>query len=135
MKKRSYDIALYTQVERRSHWHMSLREILSTQDALYISSNHIVPYISSTHISRYIQVERRVVSQLALAHERNLIQSGCSLHLTVDNPQSELTKSQPSSAPSGGGKDKPVVPMIKLQIKSKGRKYVDVDLDKVNFHL
>ena len=30
-----------------------------------------------------IQVERRVVNQLAAAHEQELISSGCTLHLTV----------------------------------------------------
>ena len=55
------------------------------------------------------QVERRVVSQLALAHERRLISKGSSIRITVENvnEDSELTKSVQSEATnssSNGGK-------------------------------
>jgi len=48
-----------------------------------------------------LQVERRVVSQLAFAYENQQITDGCSLHLTVDsdNTEQEQTKSEHSRSP------------------------------------
>jgi ATP-dependent Clp protease ATP-binding subunit ClpB len=80
------------------------------------------------------EVERRVVSQLALAHEKQLITKGCSLCLTVENASSdsELTKSSmsasgnsTSSSASGN-----CLPVIKLQIVNKGHTK-DLKLDAV----
>ena len=71
-------------------------------------------------------MERRVVSQLALAHERDFIHKGCSLLLTVNNPQSELTKTDKSK------ENEKTVPTIKLQILDKGKRYVDIKLDKIS---
>ena len=76
-------------------------------------------------INLLFQVERRVVSQLALAHERNFIHKGCSLHLSVNNPQSELTKLDKNKD------NEMTVPTIKLQMLGKGKKYVDINLDKI----
>ena len=78
------------------------------------------------------QVERRVVSQLALAQERQLIHDGCSLRLTVSHPKDwdELTKS--STSPDTGHHG--AMPTIKLQMEQKGRvksEFVDVDLDNL----
>lgn len=54
------------------------------------------------------EVERRVVSQLALAHERLLIEKGCALHLSVHNAHDSLTK---------GEKNTHTPPVIKIQKK------------------
>ena len=66
-----------------------------------------------------LQVERRVVNQLAAAHERELISPGCSLHLTVDLPK--------------GGKSlgDDAAPTIKLQLIKEGKKKVDIDVGNV----
>jgi len=79
----------------------------------------------------HLQVERRVVSQLALAYEKQLITDGCSLHLTVDNASSdrELTKSQQSSSP-----DSRNPPAIKLQVVTRGQA-TDLQLDGVGTDL
>jgi len=79
----------------------------------------------------YLQVERRVVSQLALAYEKQLITDGCSLHLTVDNANSEreLTKLEHSSSP-----DNKSPPSIKLQVVSRGQT-TDLQLDGVTTNL
>ena len=64
------------------------------------------------------------MSQLALAHERQLIGKGCSLRLTVDQ-----TPKHPAT-PSGST---PSTPSIKLQMVEKGQhkdKLVDIVLDK-----
>ncbi|XP_074619996.1 mitochondrial disaggregase-like [Acropora palmata] len=65
------------------------------------------------------EVERRVVNQLAAAHERELISPGCSLHLTVDLPK--------------GGKSlgDDAAPTIKLQLIKEGKKKVDIDVGNV----
>jgi len=75
----------------------------------------------------YLQVERRVVSQLALAYEKQLITDGCSLCLTVDNANKdqELTKSEHSSSP-----DSRNPPAIKLQVVTHGQT-TDLKLDDV----
>ncbi|KAI0232506.1 caseinolytic mitochondrial matrix peptidase chaperone subunit B [Lamellibrachia satsuma] len=78
------------------------------------------------------EVERRVVSQLALAQERQLIHDGCSLRLTVSHPKDwdELTKS--STSPDTGHHG--AMPTIKLQMEQKGHvksEFVDVDLDNL----
>lgn len=69
-----------------------------------------------------------MVSQLALAHERQLIHKGCSLRLTVDNPDTELTKNSATA--------KKQMPTLKLQMIKKGRavkeEFVDLDLRNSN---
>jgi len=77
------------------------------------------------------QVERRVVSQLALAYEKQLISDGCSLRLTVDNAHSdqELTKSDHSNM-----SDSRTPPTIRLQVVNQGRA-TDLELDSVATNL
>ncbi|XP_074649862.1 mitochondrial disaggregase-like [Tubulanus polymorphus] len=68
------------------------------------------------------EVERRVISQLASAHEKQLIYDGCQLRLTVDNPRDVLAKPRDESTQT---------PSIKLQIVKKGtlkNEYVDLPL-------
>jgi len=79
-----------------------------------------------------IQVERRVVSQLALAYEKQLITDGCSLHLTVDNANcdQELTKSERTGSSSVNKNP----PSIKLQIVTRGQT-TDLQLDDVATNL
>ncbi|XP_015776405.1 PREDICTED: caseinolytic peptidase B protein homolog [Acropora digitifera] len=67
------------------------------------------------------EVERRVVNQLAAAHERELISPGCSLHLTVDLPKGHGGKSLGDDA----------APTIKLQLIKEGKKKVDIDVGNV----
>ena len=71
-----------------------------------------------------------MVTQLATAHERQLIHKGCTLKFTVDNPNDELAEPQESGLPN------PRTPgaAIKLQIIKKGKlkdEYVDVNLKNV----
>ena len=68
-----------------------------------------------------LQVERRVVNQLAAAHERELISPGCSLHITVDHPKDDGGRSS--------GED--VAPIIKLQLIKEGKKKVDIDVGDI----
>ena len=68
-----------------------------------------------------LQVERRVVNQLAAAHERELIRPGCSLNLTVDLPKDHGGKSLGDDAAS----------TIKLQLINEGKKKVDIDVGNV----
>ena len=72
-----------------------------------------------------------MVSQLALAYEKQLITDGCSLHLTVDNASSdqELTKTENSSS-----SDSRNPPAIKLQVVTRG-KTTDLELDGVATNL
>ncbi|XP_058970619.2 mitochondrial disaggregase-like [Pocillopora verrucosa] len=63
------------------------------------------------------EVERRVVNQLAAAHERELISPGCSLHLTVSYPKDK-----------NGRNSEKVAPTIKLQLIKEGKKKVDIDV-------
>jgi len=71
------------------------------------------------------------VSQLALAYEKQLITDGCSLHLTVDNANSdrELTKTDHTSS-----SDSRNPPAIKLQVVTSG-KTTDLELDSVATNL
>lgn len=69
-----------------------------------------------------------MVSQLALAHERQLIEKGCSLHLTVLHAKDDLTKKQKET---DEGKEENVVPVIKLQMKKSGSKHQEtLELDE-----
>ena len=62
-----------------------------------------------------IQVERRVVNQLAAEHEQELISSGCTLHLTVSRPKDKT-----------GRNSEEVAPTIKLQHIEEGKKKVNI---------
>lgn len=73
-----------------------------------------------------MQVERRVVSQLALAHEKQAITKGSTLKLTATKPSSndELTKDSEKDSS---------VPMIKIQKMEKKNKYIDIEMDTRTF--
>lgn len=73
------------------------------------------------------EVERRVVTQLAMAHERQLIQKGCVIKLVAAHAP-DLTKSNENDS---GEK---TVPTLKLQLLKKGKKeeYVDINLKNEN---
>ena len=64
-----------------------------------------------------MQVERRVVNQLADAHQQELISRGCTLHLTVSHPKDRT-----------GWNSEEVAPTIKLQLVKEGKKKVDIDV-------
>ncbi|OWF44229.1 caseinolytic peptidase B protein homolog [Mizuhopecten yessoensis] len=72
------------------------------------------------------EVERRVVSQLAMAHERQLINKGCVINISAVNAP-DMTKSGSTVPSSDGSKE---VATIKLQLLKQGRKneYVDINL-------
>ncbi|XP_072040903.1 mitochondrial disaggregase-like [Amphiura filiformis] len=70
------------------------------------------------------EVERRVINQLAAAQERQLIESGCQLHISVEE----------QTLPSSGSEDKiqelTKQPILRLQIVKKGKREV-LDLPAV----
>lgn len=61
------------------------------------------------------------MGQLALAQERNFIHKGCTLHLSVTNPPSELKTEEQVNAPT-----------IKLQLLEEGKENIDIELDQLN---
>ncbi|PIK36912.1 putative caseinolytic peptidase B protein-like [Apostichopus japonicus] len=69
-------------------------------------------------------VERRVVNQLAAAQEKQLIHTGCKLHISVDNPSGE------SSLTDRPTDKQTKQPMLRLQIISRGSKET-IDLSSV----
>lgn len=69
------------------------------------------------------EVERRVITQLAMAHERQLIDKGCKIKLSVPNAD-DLTKSGDDTS-SNESKER----TIRLQLLKQGEKrYKDIDL-------
>ena len=62
-----------------------------------------------------------MVNQLAAAHEREIISSGSSLHLTVDWSKSKSSKDVESETPGDG--------VIKLQLVTEGKNKVDLNFD------
>uniref|UniRef100_A0A6P8IHM2 Caseinolytic peptidase B protein homolog n=1 Tax=Actinia tenebrosa TaxID=6105 RepID=A0A6P8IHM2_ACTTE len=70
------------------------------------------------------EVERRVVDQLAAAHERELIEHGSTIHITVDYSLQHENHRKPSKEQ----RDVSVTPMIKLQLVKEGSKKVDIDI-------
>ncbi|XP_041358486.1 caseinolytic peptidase B protein homolog [Gigantopelta aegis] len=77
------------------------------------------------------EVERRVISQLAMAHERQLIDEGSVIKLTVPNSKDVLLKSQDANRSVMEGTCGNI---IRLQILKQGTKdkYIDVDWDKLD---
>ena len=78
----------------------------------------------------YKQVERRVVSQLALAHERLLVYKGCTIRISVQN-----SKEHQNLTKSDSGHDEDKLPVIKLQIVKKVKnkeEVIDLNLDSVS---
>lgn len=88
------------------------------------SFNTWKPWCGSLELCCFIlQVERRVVTQLAMAHERQLIDKGCKIKLTVRNAD-DLTKSHDDTS-----SNEPKERTIRLQLLKKGeRRYKDIDL-------
>ncbi|KAH3842131.1 caseinolytic peptidase B protein homolog [Dreissena polymorpha] len=80
------------------------------------------------------EVERRVVSQLAMAHERQLIEKGSIVYLVVpDNWVAKATTAGGQSAEDEEQSRKEMLTPIKLQLVKKGRfrdQFVDIDLSK-----
>ncbi|XP_013411526.1 caseinolytic peptidase B protein homolog [Lingula anatina] len=68
------------------------------------------------------EVEKRVVSQLALAHERELFHKGAALKLVVNNPKDQLAENTESENTK---------PSIKLQIRRDKKNYVDIPLENL----
>ncbi|XP_064636467.1 mitochondrial disaggregase-like isoform X2 [Lineus longissimus] len=77
------------------------------------------------------EVERRVVTQLATAHERQLINKGCGLRIAVENPNDEIA---PSKEKQLHKNNQP--PSLKLQIVKKGEagrdEYEDLPLNNAS---
>ncbi|XP_078601801.1 mitochondrial disaggregase-like [Branchiostoma floridae x Branchiostoma japonicum] len=69
------------------------------------------------------EVERRVVNQVAVAHERGLIHPGCTLRIAVDNPNDVMARND--------NKEPEKLPIIKLQLVKEGSKSVDLNLPRV----
>ncbi|XP_046371975.1 caseinolytic peptidase B protein homolog [Haliotis rufescens] len=96
--------------------------------------HHVVDVLADGYDVHYgarsikYEVERRVVTQLAMAHERKLIRSGCTIKLSVPNREDILTEK--AQDPS----DEKEHSRIKLQVLKEGSKdkYVDIDLNRVD---
>lgn len=75
------------------------------------------------------QVERRVVTQLAMAHERQLINQGSVVRVTVTNP--EFLVSEPDNLDTKDADVGDVPQRIKLQILEEGSKesFKDITFD------
>ncbi|XP_035204757.1 caseinolytic peptidase B protein homolog [Stegodyphus dumicola] len=72
------------------------------------------------------EVERRVINQLAAAHEKQLIKKGCSVHVTIEDIENPL------SAQNESGKLN-IVRTVKLQMRQKGQDKHFLDLPLSNF--
>ncbi|XP_046553435.1 caseinolytic peptidase B protein homolog isoform X1 [Haliotis rubra] len=96
--------------------------------------HHVVDVLADGYDVHYgarsikYEVERRVVTQLAMAHERKLISNGSTIKLSVPNRDDILTDK------SHGTIDQKEHSHIKLKVLKEGskNKYVDVDLNKVD---
>lgn len=72
-----------------------------------------------------------MVSQLAMAHERQLIEKGSTVRLTCDEMKS-VSKAENDEVEDNGLTKETIAP-IKLQLVKKGRlrdQYIDIDLSK-----
>lgn len=72
-----------------------------------------------------LQVERRVVNQLAAAYEQDLLPRGCTLKITVEDSDKQLLKTKDSSAP---GAEKTKMPTLRLEIVEKDSKSRKLDI-------
>ena len=64
-----------------------------------------------------------------MAHERQLIEKGCTIKICVPNSSIVVTDD------SGDSEDRPRVSLIKLQVLKKGTfkdQFVDIDLTKID---
>ncbi|KAK6166402.1 hypothetical protein SNE40_023103 [Patella caerulea] len=76
------------------------------------------------------EVERQVVTQLAMAHEQQLISKGCSIRLVVPNP------SDPTKPLDSKTSDQLNDRVIKLQIRKQGSKeFKDLDFKNISKRL
>ncbi|XP_062491041.1 mitochondrial disaggregase [Pezoporus occidentalis] len=71
------------------------------------------------------EVERRVVNQLAAAHEQDLLPRGCTLRIAVEGSDKQLLKGQESSSPGAGpGRG----PALRLEIVEQGSRARRLDI-------
>ncbi|KAM8821590.1 mitochondrial disaggregase [Eudromia elegans] len=68
------------------------------------------------------EVERRVVNQLAAAYEQELLPRGCTLRITVEDPDKQRLRSR-DAAPAKGP-----APALRLEIVEQGRKGRKLDI-------
>lgn len=71
-----------------------------------------------------LQVERRVVNQLAAAYEQDLLPGGCTLRITVEDSDKQLLKSP--KLPSPQAERRP--PKLRLEIIDKDSKTHKLDI-------
>ncbi|KFQ07046.1 Caseinolytic peptidase B protein, partial [Leptosomus discolor] len=74
----------------------------------------------------HLQVERRVVNQLAAAYEQELLPRGCTLRIAVEDSDKQLLKTHDSSSPGAEKTTKP--PTLRLEIVEKGSKSRKLDI-------
>jgi ATP-dependent Clp protease ATP-binding subunit ClpB len=72
----------------------------------------------------HLQVERRVVNQLAAAYEQDLLPGGCTLRITVEDSDKHLLKSP--ELPSPQAEKRP--PTLRLEIIDKDSKTRKLDI-------
>lgn len=81
--------------------------------------------ISSADLfAHHLQVERRVVNQLAAAYEQDLLPGGCTLRITVEDSDKQLLKSP--ELPSSQAEKRP--PKLRLEIIDKDSKTRKLDI-------
>lgn len=79
---------------------------------------------SDDHFTCHLQVERRVVNQLAAAYEQDLLPGGCTLRITVEDSDKQLLKSP--ELPSPQAEKRP--PKLRLEIIDKDSKTHKLDI-------
>lgn len=79
---------------------------------------------SDDHSTYCLQVERRVVNQLAAAYEQDLLPGGCTLRITVEDSDKQLLKSP--ELPSPKAEKRP--PKLRLEIIDKDSKTRKLDI-------
>lgn len=75
-------------------------------------------------VFHHLQVERRVVNQLAAAYEQDLLPGGCTLRITVEDSDKHLLKSP--ELPSPQAEKRP--PTLRLEIIDKDSKTRKLDI-------
>ena len=78
-----------------------------------------------------VQVERRVVTQLAMAHERQLIKEGNVIRVTVTNPDYLLTKLDNDLDSDADEEQAMEEQGLKIQVQEEGSKdtFRDISFD------
>ena len=72
-----------------------------------------------------LQVERRVVNQLAAAYEQDLLPRGCTLRVAVEDSDKQLLKTNESPA---AGQENSKAATLRLEIVEKGSKARKLDI-------